>query len=243
MRTKARCALRAGCGPTAGDAAADRIAQRGTWLARAGRARAWAGSAGSHALRAAALAALLAGASAFTMGGRAGLRLRAAPQVHRGIGPVRAGAPPPRRAVAMQAERGLSDEAAFAVAAAGLRPRADGGPFVDTDVPSFLRLVRTGERWFELQTAVVTYASPQDSQACALPQLGRAAQAGCPRARPPRPVTVPSSRLRLAIWIRPVLWGGSSTLTDLWALAAARAAGSGFGCYGAPRRSPLLRAS
>ena len=75
----------------------------------------------------------------------------------------------------MQAERALSDEAAFAAAAAGLqRPRVDGGPFVDTDVPSFLRLVRTGERWFELQTAVVTYASPRDSQALALPQAGRA---------------------------------------------------------------------
>ena len=34
----------------------------------------------------------------------------------------------------------------------------------DTNTPSFLRLVRTGERWFELQTAVVSYKSSADEE-------------------------------------------------------------------------------
>lgn len=63
----------------------------------------------------------------------------------------------------MQVERGVQDTTSFA--AREQLPRADSGPFVDTDVPAFLRLVRTGERWFELQTAVVTYTAPSEKQA------------------------------------------------------------------------------
>ena len=38
------------------------------------------------------------------------------------------------------------------------------GPLASTNTPTFLRLVRTGERWFELQTAVVSYKSSADEE-------------------------------------------------------------------------------
>ena len=55
----------------------------------------------------------------------------------------------------VQAQRRLQDEAAFLD---GISPQKKGnsivgGPLAASDAPSFLRLVRTGERWFELQTA------------------------------------------------------------------------------------------
>ena len=44
-----------------------------------------------------------------------------------------------------------------------LQSRA-GSPRAGVDALSFLRLVRTGERWFELQTAVVSYAHPVNDE-------------------------------------------------------------------------------
>ena len=45
----------------------------------------------------------------------------------------------------------------------------NGGSFgflASTTEPTFLRLVRTDKRWFELQTAVVSYTMPPDAQVC-----------------------------------------------------------------------------
>ncbi len=66
--------------------------------------------------------------------------------------------------LSMQAQEGM--QGASFVDGAMRRParRAPGGPLASNDAPSFLRLVRTGERWFELQTAVVSYTAPPGEQ-------------------------------------------------------------------------------
>jgi len=66
--------------------------------------------------------------------------------------------------LSMQAQEGMQG-VSFVDGAA--RPSArwgPGGPLASNDAPSFLRLVRTGERWFELQTAVVSYTAPPGEQ-------------------------------------------------------------------------------
>lgn len=69
----------------------------------------------------------------------------------------------------MQAQEGTQGAAfldgSFLPRHAALRAR--GGPLASNDdAPSFLRLVRTGERWFELQTAVVCYMGKKDEKVC-----------------------------------------------------------------------------
>ena len=70
--------------------------------------------------------------------------------------------------LSMQAQEGTKSAAFLDGTVRPRRPaiRARGGPLASNDAPSFLRLVRTGERWFELQTAVVSYTAPPDDQVC-----------------------------------------------------------------------------
>ena len=70
--------------------------------------------------------------------------------------------------LSMQAQEGTQSASFLDGTLRSRRPalRARGGPLASNDAQSFLRLVRTGERWFELQTAVVSYTAPPDEQVC-----------------------------------------------------------------------------
>jgi hypothetical protein len=70
--------------------------------------------------------------------------------------------------LSMQAQEGTQSASFLDGTFRSRRPalRARGGPLASNDAQSFLRLVRTGERWFELQTAVVSYTAPPDEQVC-----------------------------------------------------------------------------
>ena len=191
--------------------------------------RSLAGGAGillkHHLLRVATFSALIVCTASFTasrpFAGNS-VRGRFTPPM-RHVDGLRAGAL--RTAVSMQADRSVQDTARFLATREQL-PRADGGPFADTDVPAFLRLVRTGERWFELQAAVVTYTLPAEKQVSdtALDSLCSDMQSAS---------SLALLRMRALCLL----------LIDDDLCAAGREARSGCGGNGSPWRSTLLPAT
>lgn len=62
---------------------------------------------------------------------------------------------PDMACICIQVQRRLQDKASFLDGISQQKQGGSivGGPLAASDSPPFLRLVRTGERWFELQTA------------------------------------------------------------------------------------------